>query len=126
MRHTSFANTPRPLNQVPLSIGTESVSQSLARRIPGREREWARDLAHSLGYAESALAQHVAALEEPEGEFAGGARQAGCQPCRSQRDTSRLCAKRASLKQSSGGFNFSDSDRAREQQTHSSSALVNS
>jgi hypothetical protein len=97
MRHTSFASTPRPLNQAPLSIGAESVSQTLARRIPGREREWARDLAHSLGHAESALAQHVAALEEPEGEFArfdnGSAGKQVANLCRSQREILEACAR---------------------------------
>lgn len=97
MRHTSFASTPRPLNQAPLSLGAESVSQTLARRIPGREREWARDLAHSLGHAESALAHHLTALEEPEGELAkfdnGSAGKQVADLCRSQREILEACAK---------------------------------
>jgi len=88
---------PRPLNQVPLSSGAESVSETLAQRIPGRERAWARDLAHSLGHAESALAQHVAALEEPEGEFAkldsGSSAKQVADLCRSEREILEACAK---------------------------------
>jgi len=97
MSQTFLAGTPRPLNQAPLSIGAESVSQTLAQRVPGREREWARDLAHSLGHAESALAQHLAALEEPDGDFSkldsGSAAKQVANLCRSQREILEACAK---------------------------------
>jgi len=97
MSQTSFGNIARPLNQAPLSIGAESVSQTLAERIPGREREWSRNLAHSLKHAESAIAHHVAALEAPEGEFGkvdtGSAAKQVADLCRSQRDILEACVK---------------------------------
>jgi hypothetical protein len=97
MSYTFVAITPRPLNQAPLSIGADLVSQTLAERVPGRERDWARSLAYSLKHAEAALAQHVAALEEPEGDFAkldtGSAARQAADICRSQREILEECGK---------------------------------
>jgi hypothetical protein len=70
MSQTSLMGMPLRPNQEPLSIVTELVFQTLADRVPGRERDWAHGLARALERAETALAYHLAALEEPEGDFA--------------------------------------------------------
>jgi hypothetical protein len=69
MSQTSLMGMPLRPNQEPLSIVTELVFQTLADRVPGRERDWAHGLARALERAETALAYHLAALEEPEGDF---------------------------------------------------------
>jgi len=89
MIQTSLTGMTRRSNQEPLSIGAELVFQTLADRVPGRERAWAHSLAHALELAGAALAQHVAALEGPEGDFAkletGSAVRQAAGICQSQR-----------------------------------------
>src|SRR5260370_37186195 len=97
MSQTTFAAMPRQTYQEPLAIGADLVSQSLAERSPGRERDWARGLALSLAHAGAALAQHVASWEEPGGDFAklemGSAAKQAADICRSQREILKECGK---------------------------------
>jgi hypothetical protein len=88
MSQTSLMGMPRRPNQEPLSIGAELVFQTLDDRVPGRERDWAHTLAQALERAETALTQHVAALEAPERDFAkietGSAARQPANICQSQ------------------------------------------
>lgn len=89
MSQTSATVMTRRPNEEPLSISVDLVFQTLADRAPGRERKWAHTLAQALAQAETTLSQHVAALEEPEGEFAkletGSAARQAADICQSQR-----------------------------------------
>lgn len=97
MSQTTLTAMVRQTYQEPLSDGTALLSQTLAERTPGREREWARSLAQALAQAGLDLAQHVASLEEPGGDFAklemGSAAKQTTDICQAQREILKECGR---------------------------------
>jgi hypothetical protein len=70
MAQTRGDRPARAKKEDPLQPALEQLARSLTGEIPGREGGWAADVGNALGDLESALQQHIANAEAPDGLLA--------------------------------------------------------